>query len=215
MPTQKKGYYVGESRVPSVTTVLNFRKEAGGLIHWAWSLGKEGKDYREERDSAADAGTLAHAKIEAYATKGKPPDESGYTDEQRKLANQAFESFVAWAGNSKLEIVATEMPLTSKKYRVGGTLDAIGRVNDELSLIDYKSGSVYYDAIIQTAMYRELWNENHPDMPCGPRIHILRVGKENADFVHRSYEGFDDAVKAFVHLRELYDLCAGLRKRAA
>jgi len=50
-------------RVPSVTTIIGRFKESGGLIHWAWALGMEGKDYRQVRDSAADAGSLAHSMI--------------------------------------------------------------------------------------------------------------------------------------------------------
>lgn len=215
MPTQHQGYFLADrTRVPSVTTVIGFRKEAGGLIHWAWSLGKEGRDYREERDSAADAGTLGHAMIESY-TKGLGKiDSTGYTEEQIKLAIQAYLSFRAWADSSKFEIVASEVPMVSEKYRVGGTLDAVARVNGELAIVDYKTGAVYYDAIIQTAMYRELWNETHPDQLCGDRVHILRVGKDHADFVHRSYKGLDDAVQAFVAMRQVYQLCNGLRKRA-
>ena len=68
MPTAKAGYYlVDGTRVPSVTTVLGRFKESGPLIHWAWGLGIQGKDYREERDKAADAGTLAHAAVAAWA----------------------------------------------------------------------------------------------------------------------------------------------------
>ena len=50
MATPKQGYWLEGQRLPSVTTVLSRFKDSGGLIHWAWSLGKEGKDYREERD---------------------------------------------------------------------------------------------------------------------------------------------------------------------
>ena len=42
-------------RVPSVTTVISRFKEAGALMYWAWNEGKEGRDYRETRDAAADA----------------------------------------------------------------------------------------------------------------------------------------------------------------
>ena len=63
MPTQPYFNKAGQ-RLPSVTTIISRFKESGGLIHWAWNLGREGQDYRQVRDEAADAGTLAHAMIE-------------------------------------------------------------------------------------------------------------------------------------------------------
>ena len=63
MPTQPYLLKSGE-RVPGTTTIIGRFKESGALIHWAWKLGMEGRNYREVRDSAADAGTLAHAMIE-------------------------------------------------------------------------------------------------------------------------------------------------------
>ena len=41
--------------VPGVTTIIG-QLDKPGLLDWAWRLGKEGKDWREERDSA---GSLA------------------------------------------------------------------------------------------------------------------------------------------------------------
>lgn len=63
MPTQVYRLKDG-TRVPSVTTIISRFKESGGLVHWAWQLGIDGKDYRKVRDEAADAGTLAHALLE-------------------------------------------------------------------------------------------------------------------------------------------------------
>ena len=64
MPTPPQGYFnaAGE-RIPGTTTIIGRFKESGALVHWAWKLGMEGKDYREVR--AADAGTAAHAMMEA------------------------------------------------------------------------------------------------------------------------------------------------------
>jgi hypothetical protein len=165
------------------------------------------------RDSAADAGTLAHALIEAHTMKLPSVDESSYTDEQRKLAHQGLDSFKEWAKSVKLKIIAAEVPMISETFRVGGTLDAVAKIGDDLAILDYKSGKVWYDAIIQTAIYRELWNETHPDQRVGPRVHILRVGKEDADFVHRSYDNLTAAVECFVAMQRVYELGHALAKR--
>ena len=63
MPTQIYRLKDG-TRVPSVTTIISRFKESGGLVHWAWNLGMQNIDYRQIRDSAADAGSLAHAMLE-------------------------------------------------------------------------------------------------------------------------------------------------------
>ena len=46
-----------------VTSVLG-KWDKGGLIAWAWKLGKEGRDYKTIRDKAGDKGKEVHAKIE-------------------------------------------------------------------------------------------------------------------------------------------------------
>src|SRR5690348_11546658 len=110
MPTQKAGYYLADgTRVPSVTTVISRFKDAGGLIHWAWALGKEGKDYKEERDKAADAGTLAHAAVEAWIH--EQPYEFNGAEEICTKARKAFDAFLSWANQSQLRITHTEVPL--------------------------------------------------------------------------------------------------------
>ena len=77
MPTQIYKTKDGK-RVPSVTTITGRFKESGGLIWWAWDLGIQGIDYRKVRDSAADAGTLAHAMIcEKHAGKETGIDDEG------------------------------------------------------------------------------------------------------------------------------------------
>src|SRR3990172_5098664 len=103
MATAKGGYHTkDDSRVPGVTTVLGRFKEAGGLIHWAWQLGKEGKDYREVRDKAADAGTLAHSAVEAWIHKqdftfaGEP--------EVVAKAQKSFGAFLEWADQTQLKV---------------------------------------------------------------------------------------------------------------
>ena len=54
-------------RIPGNTTVINGNLgwSKNGLMYWAWEQGRNGKDFRQSRDDAADAGTLAHALIEA------------------------------------------------------------------------------------------------------------------------------------------------------
>jgi hypothetical protein len=215
MGTQKGGYFVQDgTKVPSVTTIISRFKESGGLIHWAWKLGTEGKDYRKERDDAANAGTLAHAMVEEWF-KGESPERvlDGVEDGTANKARLAYLSFKEWAGQTQLKITHSELPLVSEKYRFGGTLDCM-LVNSKRSLGDIKtSSSIYHDYLMQLAAYGILWDENYPDEPIEGGYHIMRFSKDDGDFEHRWFGELSDAREMFIHLRAAYEYDAKLKKR--
>jgi hypothetical protein len=205
------------ARVPSVTTVLGRFKESGGLIHWAWALGIEGKDYREVRDKAADAGTYAHQLCEAYL-KGQPSPDPLTQEREWILARGAFDAFEEWWGMTRLEAMSSEVPMVSESLRFGGCLDAACRDHEgRLHLLDFKtSNRTYPDHVIQLSAYRYLWEENNPDAKVA-RIHLIRFGKEDGSFHHHSWpqETIDMAFEAFRLMRQLYDVDKALAKIAA
>lgn len=207
-------YKVDGKRVPSVTTILSRFKESGGLIHWAWSEGIEGRDYRQTRDSAAGAGTCAHDMVECFIRETEF-DPSPYDPETLSKAETAFKAFMEWATSSKLKPAYTETSLVSEKYRFGGTLDAVF-IEGKLAIADWKtSNRVYMDMLCQVAAYGELWTENKPDLPIEGGYHIVRFDKEYGDFAHHYYPELDDAWEYFKLVREAYDLDKRLKKRAA
>lgn len=212
MATAKGGYFVADgSRVPGVTTIISKFKESGGLIHWAWSLGKEGKDYRDVKDKAAEAGTLAHELVERWIKK-EPLSVEGDPEVTAKAKN-AFEIFLEWAQQTRLEVTDTEVALISEKHRFGGTLDAM-LVNGKRSLGDWKtSNSVYGDYLYQLAAYGILWEENFPDKPIEGGYHLMRFAKEHPDFAHYYWGELEEAKEGFLLMRRLYDIKATLDKR--
>lgn len=219
MPTPKKGYFLADgSRVPGTTTVLGRFKESGALLRWAWNEGREGRELYENRDKAADIGTAAHAMVEAHinglnadgAEELKGLDEAGIAK-----ARNAFRMYLTWASMSNLKILHQEIPMVSEVYRFGGTPDAIGLVNDELCLVDWKtSNGVYSDYLLQLAAYRLLWEEAHPDQPLTGGFHLCRFSKDHGDFAHHYYAELDSAREMFIHLRAAYGYDQELRKRA-
>lgn len=214
MPTLKGGYRLASGeRVPSVTTVLSRFKESGGLIHWAWQLGMDGKDYREVRDAAADAGSLAHAAVEAHIH-GQPYSFTGTADVVEK-AQRAFNAFLEWADQTQLRATHTEISLVSEKHRFGGTFDAL-LVRGKRSMGDWKSSNaVYPEYLVQVAAYGKLWEEHHPEEPIDGGFHLVRFDKQFADFHHHWWGELDRAWDAFLHLRALYDINKELTARAA
>jgi len=212
MPTPKAGYHVADgTRVPSVTTIISKFKDSGGLVHWAWNLGTQGKDYREVRDSAANAGTLAHALVEKWINK-EPLSIEGDPDVVAKAKN-AFEIFLEWADQTKLQVTDTEVRLISEKHRFGGTLDAM-LVNGKRSLGDWKtSNSIYGEYLFQLAGYAILWEENFPEKPIEGGFHLMKFAKEFPDFSHHYWAELEEAKEGFLLMRRLYDIKATLDRR--
>jgi hypothetical protein len=222
MPTAP--YYLGKKKVPSVTTVLGRFKQAGGLIHWAWQCGDEGRNYRTERDNAALSGSLAHAMIESHIKDGiaylmaydflegilATKYEKLSTEDQNKVlleAATAFNSYLEWRESTTLDIISQEEHLVSERYGYGGTPDAIGLVDGEegLCLLDWKtSKSIYADNICQAIAYKQLWEEEYPDQPI-ESVRICRFDKSEVGFeVLTLRDNFDETWGCFELALALY-----------
>lgn len=222
-----QGYYnAAGDKLPGTTTIIGRWKDSGGLIQWAYKSGREHermvhqnkpapKHLYDVVDEAALAGNMAHDMIEAHILGLKPPNFSASPETIAKAGN-SFAQFLEWREQSRIEIVATEKAYVSERHQYGGTVDAIGRDGKgRIVLLDWKtSNAVYQDYLIQLAAYALLLEECVPDWtPQG--FHLLRVAKESADFAHHFFGELEDAKRAFILMRELYKLDAGLKKRAA
>lgn len=207
------GYVLDGKRVPGVTTIISRFKESGALIHWAWTLGLDGKDYREVRDSAANVGTIAHSMIESWI-KLRDFDASSYDPEQVKKASVSFEAFRAWAGGMQFRMVESEVSMLSKSHRFGGTTDVV-LTNGQLAVADWKTANaIYSDSLYQIAAYKALWDENHPDQPITGGLHLFRFAKDDGSFHHGWWPELDEAWRGFLLMRELYDIDARLKRRS-
>jgi hypothetical protein len=203
-------------RIPGTTTIIGRFKDSGGLLHWAFKQGQSGAaQLYEERDRAAEAGTMAHDMIEAAIKDWPTPQFPDADDELLGKARNAFLQFLEWQAQSRIKIVATEHSYVSEIYQFGGTVDAIGEnPKGEIVLLDWKtSNAVYQDYLIQLAAYALLLEECSEYRPKG--FHLLRVAKESADFAHHYYGELEDAKQAFILMRQLYEIDGKLKKRAA
>jgi len=229
MPHPHGGYRDEKGkRVPGVTTITGRFKDSSGLLYWAFEQGKaaergEISKLYEKRDEAADAGTVAHAMVEAHISddgrtwreilrqnKQLPPKGKILT-----LAKQGYENYLKWVSDSRIRIIHQEEELVSERYKFGGCPDAIGIDSQgNKCLIDWKtSNSVYPEHLIQIAAYRVLWEENHPDELITGGFHLLRFSKEHADFTHHYWGELEDAWAQFELFRKAYDLDRKLKKR--
>lgn len=150
------------TRVPSVTTILGELAKPA-LIHWAWGLGMKGIDYKAYKDALADVGKLTHDMILADL-RGEDPNAEcpNYSAETVDLAENCFISYLNWKGRHTIEPIALELPLVSEIFRYGGRADFLGRIDEKLSLVDFKTGkAIYPEHFIQLAGYAPLLVENN------------------------------------------------------
>lgn len=221
MPTPRAGYFVDGVKVPSVTTIIGRFKESGALLQWAFKQGQSGAaSLYDERDKAAEIGTMAHAMCDAMMTQRDPMavlSGFGPTVEQAQKASTAFEAYQTWFRQQGCEAISAETPLVSRAHMFGGTPDFVLRMPDgKLALGDLKtSNAIYRDYLLQVAAYGILWNETRPDDPINGGFHILRLGKEEPDFEHRYFADLADAADLFLTLRKAYAADLALKKRSA
>jgi len=218
MPTIKYKLRDG-TPVPGVTTVIgkSLGWNKGALMYWAHQEGLAGRDYRESQQSAADAGTIAHAMIEAYIRHDDYTPPAGATDDQLRLARLSFDAAREWCEQSLIEFVETEPHLVCPKHRFGGTPDAIARIRGQLCLLDWKtSKGIYSEYLIQLAAYEHLWNRSRDEQITGG-VHACRFDKQTGGFSHHWWpsEALRPAWNAFLALRDLYDLERQMKALAA
>jgi hypothetical protein len=205
-------------RIVGVTTVVNRFKDSGGLIHWAWKEGSEGRDYREKRDLAAEAGGICHQWIDDHIHGRERTPFPAAQPEQLQQAEKGFEAFIDWAAQCRLEVLETETPIVSEQYRFAGTFDALALVAGKLVLFDWKtSNGVYSDYIAQVAAYRQLLRERDGIDKAPRAAQLLRFGKEFADFHAHSYPEavLDMGWEFFQRALVMHELDAKMKKVAA
>lgn len=214
MPTPREGYRLADgTKVPGVTTVIGSMLgwSKGGLMHWAWTEGMAGRNYRESSQAAADAGTLAHAMVEAHI-RGLgyvPPLDA--TPDMLAKAGRAFEAYREWESDTRLEIIATEIKLVSERHRFGATPDAVAlRPNKGLVLPDWKSSKgTYGDHLLQISAYGAAFEEV-TGLELVGGFYLCRFDKTSGGFSVKWWprDAMTGPWRAFLACRQLYDLKA-------
>jgi len=197
------------TRVPSVTTYLGILAKPA-LIHWAWTLGVQGVDYRKAKDQAGDIGTLVHYLIFSKLN-GEKPDLSTYTPQDVALASTPMSKFEKWLEEHELEPILMETPFVSEEYRFGGTPDFYGKDNGKLTLLDFKtSGDIYPENFYQLAAYKRLLEEQGHEVGSA---RIIRVSKiEDEAFDDRPAGNLENHWELFLACQHIYELQKVIRR---
>lgn len=196
--------------LPGVTTIIGDILAKPALIHWAWNLGMEGKDYRKERDKAADIGTIAHYLISCHL-KGEEADINEFSPAALEKATKAFGAFLDFEKQHKLETLLVEKPLISEKLYYGGTPDWYGICDGKPTLLDFKTGKrIYPEFKLQIAAYKYLLQLHGHEVK---EQHLLQIDKESGEFHHYQINDLQDAWKMFQLLLKIYPIKKSLWKK--
>jgi len=188
-------------QVPGVTTVLGVLNKPF-LVPWANKLGLQGIDSSKYTDTMAGIGTLAHLFIMNHL-RGEGTDTGDFSQNDIKLAENCFLSYLEWEKHHELKPILIEKPLVSDKYHYGGTPDCVCYLDGELTLLDYKtSKAVYPEMFYQLAAYSQLLSEQNITIS---KARILRIGRdENEGFEERVTNNLDREFEVFQHCLAIY-----------
>ena len=144
-----------ETKAPSVTTIIgeNLGWNKNALMAWAKRQTALGNDVDAMLKDAGETGTLLHILIEAHQ-RGFDVDPRDFTENQFVSAMKCFTGYLNWANKVKFKPLASEVILVDNDQRVAGTVDCVGKVGDDLVLIDWKTSKyLYKEHKIQVSQY--------------------------------------------------------------
>uniref|UniRef100_A0A6M3JNF6 PD-(D/E)XK nuclease superfamily protein n=2 Tax=viral metagenome TaxID=1070528 RepID=A0A6M3JNF6_9ZZZZ len=195
-------------RIPGVTTVLNVLNKPA-LVKWANNLGLQGIDSSKYRDSMADIGTLAHQMILDYF-KGEKTDTSEYSSGQIDLAENCLLSFWEWEKGHDIKVIMAEVPLISREYGYGGTIDCFCELDGQATLLDFKTGkAIYEEMVFQVSSYRHLLIENGHSVDS---VKILRIGRDATEgFDEKTIYNCETGWQIFLRCLDIYNLKKDLK----
>ena len=149
-------------------------------------------------------GTLLHDAFEKITLGTKAKELVALLSEKDQPLRESIEGFEEWFLQSKLQIVARELAVGSKKHGFGGILDALAYGSGGWWMIDYKTGGgVYWEAALQTMDYLMAVEEQYGIKLQG--IRIVRVAKKEPFGVEVvPVSDLENTKKAWLHAFGLY-----------
>ena len=157
---------------------------------------KEAKTaHKDKLEDAGAVGHIAHAWIEEYVNRciaGTSCLDLEFPSEER--ADKACQAALYWMFKHNIRWLQTERKVYSRKHKYAGTMDGLCIANscddpkccrtqftDRLTVADWKtSNQIYIEFILQTAAYRQAYQEEFGVSIDG--IFVVRLGKEDAKF---------------------------------
>lgn len=156
-------FYITEqgSYVPSVTSVLDCYPKPAAFYDW---LKKVGEDADQIRDEAGDRGSTVHKLTELFdgGEEVKLMDDEGRVG-YKLLEWAMFERYVEFRRRFPLEVIFTELNMSSDTLGFAGTLDRVVKMGERILILDIKTSNSLYDHYwLQMAAYEKLLKEKQP-----------------------------------------------------
>lgn len=141
--------FIGGVWHPSVTTILGIKPKPY-LDKWF----NENPVWAPRKVAAANAiGTDFHGGVEGLIA-------GTYTSRRFRRSEAMVGRWVEWAGSVSAIIDHTELRVVSHKHRYSGTLDAVGTLDGEPTVFDWKTSSgIYDDMALQLSAYANAYEE--------------------------------------------------------
>ena len=192
--------------VPGVTTVIGLRAK-DALVPWAFKIGKENPELssiREYVDELASIGSAAHEIIGAHLL-GADPDLRDFTPATVEAAAIPVSKYREWAKGKDIQIIASEKQYVSDRFRFGGTVDVLAKIDGVTTILDFKTGKAIYDEMFyQVAAYAELVAETGLRVDA---IRILQIGRTGAEgFTERVMTDWSLEWEWFKAMRAVYQV---------
>jgi len=184
-------YLINGKSVPGVTSIIGHRA-AKPLLFWYGKNGTE--ECNRISNEAREFGEKVHNIVEAHigGQKQTLPDKLNDILENFKLVTKSWE----WLESEKV--------LLNKKYKYGGTADAIALIDGVKTLIDIKTGNLYDgQESVQLVAY----------LACLPDVKnskILHLDKDSNSWevLDRETKGI---FKVFLAFKQVYDYEIGFK----
>ncbi len=222
----KQPYFTADGKeVPSVTTITGKYKNMGGLLHYYWKEGREGREFNKSRDKAGDIGTALHHMISCYIMMQEHDFEilEGVKDDM-PMVHILFDKFKRWWDTQKVgEVVCAEKMLVSEHHGYGGTPDLVAwDANGTAVLFDWKTSSDFYqEMLMQGAAYCQLVGEVTGLIVDTAKFILIAKDRPKLGVYSISAPEMTQAFDKFKLLRAVYELeepldstVKGIRKNA-
>jgi len=165
---------------------------------------KEAKSaHRKKKEEAGVKGTDVHSEVEKLVA-GQIEGNNGIIEPDTKSDIPQVQHFINWAIKNKVKFMETEKGVYSKELFVGGILDLIVEIDNQLWIADIKTGSgIYPEHFAQMAGYELMMSEmGYPPLTGSIVLNL----KKDGTFEEKRSVSNEDAKNFFLACVQCYRL---------
>jgi len=173
----KRFYLVEGEEYPSVTTVLSSYKSKS-IAEWRERVGASTAEKITRQ--ATTRGTAVHQLCEDYVN-----NKENYTSKAMPANVSLFKQIKDFLDDKLQSVYNLEIPLHSKVLKAAGRCDMLGRIDDKICIVDYKTSSKIKKEewiegyFLQTTAYSMMVEEMY-DLKIDRIVVVIAVEEENA-----------------------------------